>query len=496
MLLSRLSSEGFKRVALQFPDHLLRYACRLAEKFELLTGAKTFILADTSYRSCCCDYVAAEHARADCLIHYGESCLSQAPSSGIPVRYVFGHLPIDTTALGEHLSKYTAKNDEQFSSNCVLVYDTLFTRSSGRVKVLMLYGMTHINQFVAFAIISGDILSVLSTHLPNKRIHHCEIIDPTKSPSPASEDDQMTKITLGRRVPVDLSELDEFTLIFIGQEDSAILPLWLMTYPNCTKMFSYSPITLESSFSSCSTNRSLRKRLFLIEKIRDARILGVVVGTVAVNAYRSAIERLRQLCKNVSKKLYVLSVGKVNVAKLSNFATDIDAFILLSCPFGVMLETSEYYRPVVSLFEAEIALNSDKQWMATGGWTAEFKNFISDSIGAESDPSADVSLITGRIRTIGGTQQTNSTATDQKNHADSSLTVYTAGWFLCTFVFVAIPFVLNRNRCRFDCDYFANRTWKGLNESCTRDEDEQNSVEVVEGRAGIASSYTNEPKKQ
>jgi diphthamide biosynthesis protein 2 len=52
-----------------------------------------FILADTSYSACCVDEVAAQHAAADLVVHYGQACLS--PTSRLPVRYCFGRAPID-----------------------------------------------------------------------------------------------------------------------------------------------------------------------------------------------------------------------------------------------------------------------------------------------------------------------------------------------------------------------------------------------------------------
>uniref|UniRef100_F1L989 2-(3-amino-3-carboxypropyl)histidine synthase subunit 2 n=1 Tax=Ascaris suum TaxID=6253 RepID=F1L989_ASCSU len=232
-----------------------------------------------------------------------------------------------------------------------------------------------------------------------------------------------------------------------------------MTNINCTKVFSFSPLTSESSFSRSSANKLLRRRLYLVEKVRDANTLALVVGTVGVEGHREAIERTRELCKNAAKKLYVLSVGKVNVAKLSNFATDIDAFILLSCPFGVMLDTSDYYRPIVSLFEAEIALNPSKEWAAAAGWTAEFGCFLSDSIGTPSGDDADMSLITGKLRSRHSGQ------CEQRNH-QSDMMLYTAG------------------------DYFIDRSWKGLDDSCTSD---QEVIKICEGRSGIASSYAYEP---
>lgn len=65
--------------------------------------------------------------------------------------------------------------------------------------------------------------------------------------------------------------------------------------------------------SNCraSTTRQLRRRLYLVERLRDARRIGLVVGTLTLDGYREAIARVRRLCKTARKQLYVLSIGKV-----------------------------------------------------------------------------------------------------------------------------------------------------------------------------------------
>ncbi|KHN74911.1 Diphthamide biosynthesis protein 2 [Toxocara canis] len=269
---------AYKRIALQFPDEFLRYSASIAERIGDGSGAKIFILADTSHNSCCVDFVAAEHAKADCLVHYGDACLSKL-SDCIPVRYVFGCLPVDEIALRNVLQTY----NHQFSANCALLYDTMYSRSA------------------------ENMLGVLSQNF-DSQIVHCRIVDPTGEVTTSAD-----KIAnaLGRQFPVDLFNLSEVTLIFIGDEQSALLPLWLMTFLNCTKILSFSPLTSQSSFSHSLMNRQLRKRLFLIERIRDASTLAIVVGTLGTYAHKEAVERARELCKKAAKKLYVLSVGKV-----------------------------------------------------------------------------------------------------------------------------------------------------------------------------------------
>uniref|UniRef100_A0AC34GI12 2-(3-amino-3-carboxypropyl)histidine synthase subunit 2 n=1 Tax=Panagrolaimus sp. ES5 TaxID=591445 RepID=A0AC34GI12_9BILA len=208
----------------------------------------------------------------------------------------------------------------------------------------------------------------------------------------------LTKTSLGRELPSTWDENVSASLIFIGNPQSALLPIWLLTHIRFNKVFNYFPATKSLEFQEPKTLRSLRKRLFLIEQLRDANVIGLVVGTLGVEGIKEAIERIRKICKEANKKLYVLSIGKVNEPKLSNFATDIDAFILLSCPFGIILDSSDFFKPIVSLFEAEIALNPSKEWYASSGWSAQFGDFVQDEIGKLDKDAVDVSLISGKIR--------------------------------------------------------------------------------------------------
>lgn len=76
------------KLCLQFPDELLKDAYRvfgaLKREIELrIEGSgdisrdfQLYVMADTTYGSCCVDEVAALHVNADCVVHYGHTCLS------------------------------------------------------------------------------------------------------------------------------------------------------------------------------------------------------------------------------------------------------------------------------------------------------------------------------------------------------------------------------------------------------------------------------------
>ncbi|KAG8961794.1 Diphthamide biosynthesis protein 2 [Tulasnella sp. 419] len=67
----------YKRIALQFPDELLHVSVPIYRllRSELEPERQIYVLADTTYGSCCVDEVAAQHVDADVVVHYGHACL-------------------------------------------------------------------------------------------------------------------------------------------------------------------------------------------------------------------------------------------------------------------------------------------------------------------------------------------------------------------------------------------------------------------------------------
>lgn len=86
------------------------------------------------------------------------------------------------------------------------------------------------------------------------------------------------------------------------------------------QIFQYDPTKTVPEIENFSHNSNVAKRRnFLIEKIKDANVIGVVVATLAVKNYLVILDRVKKLCKAHKKTCYTISVGKPNVAKLANF---------------------------------------------------------------------------------------------------------------------------------------------------------------------------------
>lgn len=80
--------------------------------------------------SCCVDEVAAEHVGADCIVHYGTSCLS--PCRRLPLLYVFGKRPIDVQQCAAAFKELYP--DPQ--SHVIVLYDVTYSHAIGNCYCL------------------------------------------------------------------------------------------------------------------------------------------------------------------------------------------------------------------------------------------------------------------------------------------------------------------------------------------------------------------------
>ena len=87
----RIKKNGLKRIALQFPEGLLMYACAIADIFEKFAGAEHIvILGDVTYGACCVDDFSAKAMKVSfCFSHVWYSCVLCLTTVTIPVRVTY-----------------------------------------------------------------------------------------------------------------------------------------------------------------------------------------------------------------------------------------------------------------------------------------------------------------------------------------------------------------------------------------------------------------------
>lgn len=156
-----------------------------------------------------------------------------------------------------------------------------------------------------------------------------------------------------------------------GEVECALLTNAMLNY-NANTFHLYNPTTARLTKELKGKSKQLARRYYLMEKAKNADIVGILVGTLGVANYLEAIRYLQRALLNAGKKSYLFVVGKLNEPKLSNFA-EIDLFCLVACSLNTMFDSTGYYRDVVTPFELECALKG-KEW--TGDYQTDFNAIL------------------------------------------------------------------------------------------------------------------------
>lgn len=215
-----------------------------------------------------------------------------------------------------------------------------------------------------------------------------------------------------------------------------------------------------------------RRRNFLVEKCKDAQAIGIVAGTLAVDGYLNAVQRIQTLARNRGIRTYVFSVGKINPAKLANFL-EVDCFVFVGCPENNVYNSRDFYKPLLTVFEAELALNPAWYDQYPNIYSVDFNEILpngkhykaAENPNRDSSEEYDVSLVSGRVRhltVVSSDEMTNDGNNGQIEKKSNQL--------------------MNSD----SSNAFNNRSWTGLDPRLGNHE----PVQITKGRSGIALKYT------
>jgi diphthamide biosynthesis protein 2 len=378
----------WKRIALQFPDSMLRDAPRVVQSLHLelsslheqseagITTSPTttngdganktgpheriYILADTSYSSCCVDEIAAEHVDADVVVHYGRACLS--PTSRLPVIYVFTHHNLDREAtLEAFIKRYPDK-----AANVILMADVTY--------------QDHVPSLAADLYARGytNLLSTSIVHEPTGKIPNRKLV----VPQDGADVPPLTASTHG---------LTAYSIFHISTPPTALL----LALSSRVQSLDIHPTPSSSSDSKLpsppSTSRLLGRRYAKVLTLASAGVIGILVNTLSVSNYLSSVDHIRRQIAAAGKKSYTVVVGKLNPAKLANFA-EVEGWVVVGCWESSLVEDDAgFYRPVVTPFELGLALVGDDKRVWTGEWWGGIERVpvLGDEVGPEGGEEED-----------------------------------------------------------------------------------------------------------
>lgn len=525
---SEIRSGKWKRIALQFPDDMLGDAPRVCEnlKKDLKSERKAdatkaiedvadgvakvkvedklevdvaghgkteekdeeehlTILGDTSYGACCVDEVAAEHCAAEVVVHYGRSCLS--PTARLPVIYVFTTKALDLEGTISTFQATYPDLDEKVVLMADIPFQHHITELQRRLKE---QGYTNVHE--------TTILHNPASPLPNR--------------------------TVPEEIQSDSEALREFSIFHISDPPASLL----LTLSSRVSRVHILPTDTTASPRALQTNTTaaLRRRYALLTKVATAPIIGILINTLSVKNYMTALQHCQGLIAAAGKKSYTFVVGKLNAAKIANFS-EVEGWVVIGCWESSLVESSDFYRPIVTPFELEMAMTDDKERVWGGEWVSDFGALLlrdeerkaaaaengavqedapSISPSNNDDPYADASsddeppefdLRTGRYvshsRPMGrpkaktnGANGTNATGSSASTSTKpSSSLIHRTKGEIASVNGVASP----------GAEYLrSQRTWQGLggDYAIEYERDENGKIRgaaMEEGRAGVARGY-------
>jgi diphthamide biosynthesis protein 2 len=480
---AQLRKYNFRRIALQFPDELLCDASKVYWALEDTlkqdraeggdeAAPKIYVLADTSYGNCCVDEVAAEHVDADVVVHFGHACLSL--TSRLPALYVFHRLPVDVKRCCDAFVEALGQQHEE--KVLLLMYDV---------------GYDHAAE---------DIYEGLQTRLGRpvrlcrmeKGVNWTRFVD--RNDAAANEEATVSEYESRKtQWPEDLAKSDSSTVLYIGPESLALTNLLLKLGPGADVM-RYDATDDEVKSETGRTNKLLQRRYFAVQKARDAQTVGLLVGTLGLRSYLPLLQHLRDHLKRVQgKRVYTISVGKLNPAKLANFQ-EIDVFVLVACPENSLVDSAaglgahdsrDFFRPIVTPFELLTAFKG-RQWtgeyvLNLGQVYEEVQQLGTGDDGEQDSDTPHFSLVTGGLissrRNVassdGTTGETGKELVQLEHSQPGVVTVRSADGTLTRVMESA------------GAAHLATRSWRGLNQRIGMDE----PAPLETGRVGRAQAY-------
>jgi diphthamide biosynthesis protein 2 len=338
-----ISRAGWVRVALQFPDAMLPDAIRVYEALQKTLNTKQseaspgevrevrlFILGDTSYGACCVDEIAAEHVDAQVVVHYGRTCLS--PTARLPVVYVYTTKKLDVQKMLDAFEE-TYKDK---TAKVILVADGPY--------------VVH-QRAIMDGLKTRGFITVFETELVR------------------DGESQIPNRTVPEEVKDDKDKLRDWSLFHIGQPPTALL---LTLASRVASVLVYANQEVAVKAVEVSSKVALRRRYALVTSLSTCSVYGILINTLSVKNYLHIVERVKAQIAAAGKKHYTFVVGKVNSAKIANFS-EVGGWVVIGCWESSLVESGDFYVPLITPFELQLALQADGKRVWTGEWMSDFE---------------------------------------------------------------------------------------------------------------------------
>lgn len=309
----RVRNAGARRVALQLPEGLLRFASVLSDILRRHAGgARTVVLGDVTYGACCVDDFSAAALGCDFLVHYGHSCLVPVKTCKIPMLYVFVHIKFEP----EHLVRCLKDN---FPAE----------------KRIALIGTI---QFI-------DTVHAIRPELDS---HFAYVSVPQAKPLSPAE-------VLGCTAPK-MPDVD--TLVYVG-DGRFHLESAMIANPSLPA-YRYDPYSKTFTVEEYGHKQMRSMRRAAVEQAKEARSFGIILGTLGRQGSPAILERLQAAARKAGKSSVVVLLSEIQPSKIEVLEkSGIQAWVQIACPrLSIDWGTCYGKCPLLNPYEAFVAFGA------------------------------------------------------------------------------------------------------------------------------------------
>ncbi|PIN17868.1 Diphthamide biosynthesis protein [Handroanthus impetiginosus] len=319
----RVRSTNATRVALQFPEGLLMYSLVISDILTIFAGVThCFVLGDVTYGACCVDDLSARALDAHLLVHFGHSCLVPIDCTTIPVLYIFVEIAINTRKLLDELN-YNFSADK--INNFIMAGTIQFSNAIRAVKPEL--------EKVGFRVLvpqskplsAGEVLGCTA---PSVKLQAC----------PGKDD----------------------VIIFVA-DGRFHLEAFMIANPEI-RAFRYDPYLGKLFLEEYDHDGMKTDRRRAIERAIGAKSWGIVLGTLGRQGNPKVLERLEEKMRDKGLDYMVVLISELSPVKIELFEDAVDAWIQIACPRLSIDWGDAFKKPLLTAFEAEIALGDLSGW--------------------------------------------------------------------------------------------------------------------------------------
>ena len=225
----------------------MSYSIEIYEEFTKGTSASVVILGDTSYSNCCVDELAGKRWGVDAVIHFGNACLSES-AGNVKVFYLFGDVPCPI--VNNNLDDIRKR-----ILDCIPVEG----------PILLFYDFRYYNTARKLA----DCLKSKGVNL---------VFSEPALPSRSSFSDSSTLKHAGRLLHYNGECKPPQCLLYLGECDAAFYSVLISLKDAYTiQTLTVNPATGEVAPASKSASSFLRRRYYLMERVKSAKRIGILV---------------------------------------------------------------------------------------------------------------------------------------------------------------------------------------------------------------------------